>query len=54
MSDLIETNKPEAVLDRIHIFTVKYPRDLCEKQGTGAPGHGHTLGLLGVRDEAQD
>lgn len=33
----IERNEPEAGLDRLHTFVVKYFRVLCEKRGFGAP-----------------
>lgn len=33
----IERNEPEAGLDRLHTFTVKYFRALCEKRGIDTP-----------------
>lgn len=33
VKEAIEKNQPEAALDRLHIFTVKFVRTLCEQRG---------------------
>ncbi len=33
VKEAIEKNQPEAALDRLHIFTVKFMRTLCEQHG---------------------
>lgn len=33
VKEAIEKNQPEAALDRLHIFTVKFVRTLCEQHG---------------------
>ena len=35
--DAIERNEPEAGLDRLHTFAMKYVRSLCAGQGIDAP-----------------
>ena len=43
----IERNEPEAGLDRLHTFVVKYFRVLCEKRGLGAPRDKPVHSLVG-------
>ena len=45
--DSIDRNEPEAGLDRLHTFTVKYFRVLCEKHGIGTNQKKPLHGLVG-------
>ncbi|MHB1345578.1 MAG: abortive infection family protein [Thermoleophilia bacterium] len=37
VGDAIARNEPEAGLDRLHTFVVKYFRSICQKRGVGTP-----------------
>lgn len=54
--DAIERNEPEAGLDRLHTFVMKFMRTLCEKRGIATPQEKPLHSLVGeyikvIKDE---
>ena len=43
----IESNQPEAALDRLHTFVVKYVRELCHRHGISFDTHEALHGIFG-------
>src|SRR5205823_3775809 len=54
--DAVEKNQPEAGLDRLHTYVVKFVRSVCQGHGIGAPREKPLHSLFGeyvkrLRDE---